>query len=71
MPLESTYQKYSVNNNNIDYTHVLGAGHYDNANWPLSSQIGNASLKRTIEGVSIFKAIKKPNLKMLFTGYAG
>lgn len=70
MPLENTYQKYNVSNNHIKYIHVLGAGHYDNANWPLSSQIGSASLKRTIEGVRIFKSINDPNLKMIFTGYA-
>ncbi|BBB23669.1 conserved hypothetical protein [Isorropodon fossajaponicum endosymbiont JTNG4] len=71
IPLENTYQKYNLNNNNIEYIHVLGADHYDNTNRPLSSQISNASLKRTIEGVRIFKAINNPNLKMIFTGYEG
>lgn len=45
--------------------------YYDNANWSLSSQIGSASLKRSIEGVRIFKSINNPNLKIIFTGYAG
>ena len=69
--LEGQYQKYEHSNNDIEYIHVLGGGHYDNPDWPLSSQIGNTSLKRTLEGISIFKQINKPKLKLIFTGYAG
>ena len=53
--LENTHQKYDYINNNIEYIHVLGSGHYDNPKWPLSSQISSTSLKRTMEGISIFK----------------
>ena len=69
--LESQYSKYDYKNNDILYIHVLGSGHYDNSKWPLSAQIGNASLKRTIEGISIYKKLNNPNIKLIFTGYAG
>ena len=69
--LESQYSKYDYKNNDILYIHVLGGGHYDNSKWPLSAQIGNASLKRTIEGISIYKKLNNPNIKLIFTGYAG
>ncbi|MBT3431997.1 MAG: DUF218 domain-containing protein [Candidatus Thioglobus sp.] len=69
--LENTHQKYDYINNNIEYIHVLGSGHYDNPKWPLSSQISSTSLKRTMEGISIFKKINKPNLKLIFTGFPG
>ncbi len=69
--LESKYEKYAYKNNNIAYIHVLGYGHYDNEKWPLSSQIGNTSLKRTIEGINIYKTLDNPNIKLIFTGYAG
>lgn len=69
--LENQYTKYNYNNNKIEYIHVLGSGHYNNPDWPLSSQIGSASLRRTMEGVNIFKKINKPNLKIIFTGFPG
>ncbi|SFV77993.1 Membrane Protein Functionally coupled to the MukBEF Chromosome Partitioning Mechanism [hydrothermal vent metagenome] len=69
--LESQYSKYDYKNNDILYIHVLGSGHYDNSKWPLSAQIGNASLKRTIEGISIYKKLNNLNIKLIFTGYAG
>ena len=69
--LENKYQKYDYNNNNIEYINVLGSGHHDNPKWPISSQISNTSLKRTMEGISIFKKINNPNLKLIFTGFPG
>jgi len=69
--LENSYSKYTKMVNHIEYIHVLGGGHYENSDWPLSSQIGSASLKRTIEGISIFRAINNPSVKIIFTGYAG
>ena len=69
--LESQYSKYDYKDNDIAYIHVLGSGHYENNKWPLSSQIGNASLKRTIEGITIYKKLNKPNIKLIFTGYSG
>ena len=69
--LESQYSKYDYKDYNIAYIHVLGSGHYENNKWPLSSQIGNASLKRTIEGITIYKKLNKPNIKLIFTGYSG
>ncbi len=69
--LESQYSKYDYKDDDIAYIHVLGSGHYENNKWPLSSQIGNASLKRTIEGITIYKKLDKPNIKLIFTGYSG
>ena len=69
--LESQYTKYNYSHDDIAYIHVLGHGHYDNELWPLSSQIGGASLKRTIEGIAIYKKLNNPNIKLIFTGYAG
>jgi uncharacterized SAM-binding protein YcdF (DUF218 family) len=69
--LESQYTKYSYKDTNIEFIHVLGSGHHENNLWPLSSQIGNASLKRTIEGIEIYKKLNNPNVKLIFTGYAG
>jgi uncharacterized SAM-binding protein YcdF (DUF218 family) len=68
--LENQYPKYS-DNRAVKYIHILGGGHHDNDDWPLSAQIGNASLKRTIEGVSIYKKLSNPDIKLIFTGYAG
>jgi uncharacterized SAM-binding protein YcdF (DUF218 family) len=69
--LENKYSKYDYSHNNIEYIHVLGSGHHDNPAWPLSSQIGGASLIRTFEGISIFKKINNPRVKLIFTGFAG
>jgi|AJXC01.1.fsa_nt_gi Uncharacterized conserved protein len=69
--LESQYTKYSYKDTNIEFIHVLGSGHHENNLWPLSSQIGNASLKRTLEGVTIYKKLNRSDTKLIFTGYAG
>ncbi|SHN91056.1 Membrane Protein Functionally coupled to the MukBEF Chromosome Partitioning Mechanism [Bathymodiolus heckerae thiotrophic gill symbiont] len=69
--LEATYSKYIQTDDQIEYIHVLGGGHYNNSDWPLSAQISNTSLKRTLEGISIFKQINSPNLKLIFTGFPG
>jgi len=71
LQLESQYSKYDYKDEDIAYIHVLGSGHSENNKWPLSSQIGNASLKRTIEGITIYKKLNKPNVKLIFTGYSG
>ena len=69
--LESQYSKYDYKDDNIAYIHVLGSGHNENNKWPLSSQINSASLKRTIEGITIYKKLNNPDIKLIFTGYSG
>ncbi len=69
--LESKYSQYNHSHKNIEYIHVLGSDHHNNPDWPLSSQMGNASLKRTLEGINIFKQIGKDSPTLIFTGYAG
>lgn len=69
--LESQYSKYDYKDDDVDYIHVLGNGHYENNKWPLSSQISNTSLKRTIEGITIYKKLNNTNIKLIFTGYSG
>ena len=71
LQLESQYSKYDYKDDDIAFIHVLGSGHTENNKWPLSSQIGSASLKRTIEGITIYKKLNKPNIKLIFTGYSG
>ena len=68
--LESQYPKYNATDD-IQYIHVLGAGHHDNSQHPISSNIGSSSLKRTIEAVRIFKQAKNQSIKLIFTGYFG
>ena len=69
--LESQYTKYSYKDTNIEFIHVLCSGHHENNLWPLSSQIGNTSLKRTLEVVTIYKKLNRSDIKLIFTGYAG
>ncbi|MBL6977129.1 MAG: YdcF family protein [Candidatus Thioglobus sp.] len=68
--LEKQNKKH-VPSDHINYVHVLGGGHHENEHWPLSSQIGNSSLKRTFEGISIYKQSGNPKPKLIFTGFSG
>jgi uncharacterized SAM-binding protein YcdF (DUF218 family) len=54
----------------VDFIVVLGSGHNDKNNYPLSSKIGFSSLKRVFESVTLYKNYAiKPTI--VFTGYAG
>lgn len=66
--LENQYQKYDYKQD-IKYIHVLGSGHNDDIDQPLSSRLGEAGIKRVIEGITIH--FKTPNSKLIFTGYGG
>ncbi|WP_294967035.1 ElyC/SanA/YdcF family protein [Sulfurimonas sp.] len=66
--LENQYPKYDYKND-VSYIHVLGSGHNGDETQPLSSKIGNAGLKRVLEGVIIHKKIA--GSKLIFTGYGG
>lgn len=66
--LETQYLKYDYNHQ-ITYIHVLGSGHNTDETQPLSSQIGNAGIKRVLEGVLIHKQVE--NSKLIFTGFEG
>ena len=66
--LESGY-KMSDHKKEVRYIHVLGGGHSDEEERPLSSQLSNASVKRVLEGIMIH--LKTPNSKIIFTGYEG
>jgi len=66
--LEIRYPKYDYSHK-ITYIHVLGGGHNTDETQPLSSQIGNASVKRVLEGILIHKQVD--NSKLIFTGYEG
>jgi uncharacterized SAM-binding protein YcdF (DUF218 family) len=66
--LENQYPKYDYKTD-VKYIHVLGSGHNTDPSQPLSSQIGDASVKRNLEGILIHKATK--DSKIIFTGYEG
>ncbi|MCW8838292.1 MAG: YdcF family protein [Thiovulaceae bacterium] len=66
--LENQYKKYQYNED-IKYIHVLGGGHNNDTSQPLSSKLGDASTKRVLEGIIIYKNI--PGTKLIFTGYEG
>lgn len=66
--LENKYEHYSYDHN-ITYIHVLGGGHSMDTTQPLSSRLSDASLKRVLEGILIYKKTK--NAKLIFTGYGG
>ncbi|MBU0633120.1 YdcF family protein [bacterium] len=67
--LESRYSKFESTDLNVSYIHVLGSGNNDDYTQPLSSMLGDSSLKRVVEGVIIQK--RYPNAKLIFTGYEG
>ena len=67
--LENQYPKYDYKSSNIKYIHVLGSGHNTDADQPLSSQIGEASTKRDLEGIIIH--FNTDGSKLIFTGYEG
>jgi uncharacterized SAM-binding protein YcdF (DUF218 family) len=68
--LEDVYPKFDVKDANISYIHVLGSGNNDdNVTQPVSSILNDASMKRVVEGVLIYKQC--PKAKLIFTGYAG
>lgn len=67
--LEDVYPKFEPANEKITYIHVLGSGNNDDTTQPLSSMIGDTSMKRVVEGVLLQKHY--PGSKMIFTGYAG
>ncbi len=66
--LEDVYGKFETTDANISYIHVLGNGNNDDTTQPLSSMIGNTSLKRVVEGVLLQK--KYSNAKLILTGYS-
>ncbi len=67
--LEEIYPKFDSTDTNISYIHVLGNGNNDDTTQPLSSMIGDTSLKRVVEGVLLQK--NHPTAKLIFTGYKG
>lgn len=67
--LENQYPKYDYKNSDIKYIHVLGSGHNTDPDQPLSSQIGEASAKRDLEGILIH--FNTDGSKLIFTGYEG
>lgn len=66
--LENQYPKYAYKAD-IKYIHVLGSGHNTDKSQPISSNIGDAGIKRVLEGILIHKNIS--GTKLIFTGYEG
>ena len=66
--LENENLKYKYDRD-IRYIHVLGGGYNTDKAQPISSQIGEASVKRVLEGIIIH--FNTPNSQLIFTGYKG
>ena len=66
-PLESACPPYERGNGDpVGYVVVLGGGHVPDSRFPLSSQIGGASIKRLIEGVRIHR--ENTGSKLILSG---
>lgn len=69
LQLEKQHKIYQ-NDTPVGYIHILGNAHNKNPLIPKSSRLSDASTKRVLEAVMIYKKMdKKP--KLIFTGYAG
>ncbi len=69
MNLEDAYPMHETVQKNIEYIHVLGSGHNDDMTQPLSSRVGDDSIKRVVEGILLQK--RYPGSVLIFTGYEG
>jgi uncharacterized SAM-binding protein YcdF (DUF218 family) len=69
-PLESSFPPYQATTNNtagpVKYVVVLGGGHEFDPGLPVSSQIGDVTLKRLIEGIRIYH--ENPGSKLILSG---
>lgn len=66
--LENIYPKY--NGEEAKYIIVMGNGHNENPNIPVSSILSDAGTKRTLEAIMIYNKMQhKPQI--IFTGYNG
>jgi len=68
LPLENSYKRYDYNQT-LKYIHVLGSGFNTDISQPVSSNLMEASIRRVIEGIVIYK--QTPNSKIIFTDYSG
>ena len=69
--LESRYPSFDVliqkeNLENIMYIVVLGDGHVEEVSWPLTSQLSDEMLKRTVEGMRLH--LQLPHTKIVVSG---
>jgi len=62
-PMESNISK------SIKYVHILGHGHYDDMQLPVSSRLFEGGMKRVVEGAVLYH--KYPHLKLVVTGSIG
>jgi uncharacterized SAM-binding protein YcdF (DUF218 family) len=66
---EQDIQIFQGTDTKIDYILVLGCGHIEDENLPLSNQLSTCSLRRLAEGIFVQKSLG--NVPMLFTGGKG
>lgn len=67
--LETNYQTLHNAPKDIKYILVLGGGHREDKNKPITSQIVEASVVRLNEGIRLFNQLK--NAKLIVSGYGG
>jgi uncharacterized SAM-binding protein YcdF (DUF218 family) len=66
-PLENQYPPYvKTDSTPIKYVVVLGGGHNSDPRFPVTSQIGDESLKRLVEGIRIYR--QNPGSKLVLSG---
>jgi len=66
-PLEKQYPVYERGNHPpTKFVVVLGGGHNSDSNLPITSQIGNETLKRLIEGIRVYR--QNPGSKLVLSG---
>ena len=64
--LQSKYKTYYQGNLHVQYIIVLGGWHKTNPKIPLTSQLGQESLVKIIEGIRIYR--KNPGSRLLLSG---
>jgi len=67
--IENDYPPYVKSNLAIDYIVVLGCGHNNNADLPVTTQLANCSLQRMVEALRIYNL--HPEARIITSGAAG
>ncbi|XOV77901.1 MAG: envelope biogenesis factor ElyC [Aestuariibacter sp.] len=67
-PLERQYHQFDITQS-VDYVVVLGCGHSNDGQLPITAQVDACSLFRIAEGIRIY--LNNPQAKLITSGYGG